>query len=183
MFEFVEKIDGMNNTEYYDGTTLRDVYGENYRPEGNKTRFIATRVFLQQVRDAMRRVELITKRIQCRTEAGLDTSDAEQELATAQNVLKLAKVEVAEEISKLCDVSMEMVLTKRYLDAMPWDEVAKTSDIKMRTVMRLHGRALPILQRILHEDGLVELAADEGAANDSADDVAGDSADDEGGIK
>ena len=51
MFEVNEKKNVVLDSEHYDGATLRDVYGENYRPEGNKPHFIETRVFLQQVRD------------------------------------------------------------------------------------------------------------------------------------
>lgn len=160
MFEVNEKKNVVLDSEHYDGATLRDVYGENYRPEGNKPHFIETRVFLQQVRDEKRRVDLLKNRMQYRKEAGLETGDVEQELAAALDNLKLATAEVAEEISKLGDVDLEMVLAKRYIDTLSWDEVAKTLDIKMRTVQRLHGRALPRMQRVLLQDGLVELAVE-----------------------
>ena len=77
MFDNKEVTTG--STEHYDGETLKDVYGAAYRPEGNKARYIETRVYLQQVRDEKHRVDLIQKRIQYRKEAGLDASEAEQE--------------------------------------------------------------------------------------------------------
>ena len=40
MFEVNEKKNVVLDSEHYDGATLRDVYGENYRPEGNKPHFI-----------------------------------------------------------------------------------------------------------------------------------------------
>lgn len=169
MFEVNEKKNVVLDSEHYDGVTLQDAFGHAYRPEGNKPHFIETRVFLQQVRDEKRRVDLLKNRVQYRKEAGLEISDVEQELAAALDNLKLATAEVAEEISKLGDVDLEMVLAKRYIDTLSWDEVAKTLDIKMRTVQRLHGRALPRMQRVLLQDGLVELEDDGGTSCDSDD--------------
>ena len=166
MFEVNEK-NNVAKTEHYDGVMLQDVYGDDYRPEGNKPHFIETREFLQQVRDQKRRVDLIESRIQYRKEAGLDTSEAEQELSAAQEKLKRVTAEVAEEISKLYNVNLEMVMVKRYIETLSWDEVAKTLDIKMRTVQKFHGRALPRLQRILLRDGMVQLAVEAKADTDA----------------
>ena len=166
MFEVNEK-NNVAKTEHYDGVMLQDVYGDEYRPEGNKPHFIETREFLQQVRDQKRRVDLIESRIQYRKEAGLDTSEAEQELSAAQEKLKRVTAEVAEEISKLYNVNLEMVMVKRYIETLSWDEVAKTLDIKMRTVQKFHGRALPRLQRILLRDGMVQLAVEAKADTDA----------------
>ena len=58
-------------------------------------------MYLQQVRDEKHRVDLIKSRIQYRKEAGLDTSEAEQELAVVQDKLKQVTAEVAEEIFML----------------------------------------------------------------------------------
>ena len=165
MFEVNEKTTG--KTEHYDGATLKDVYGAAYRPEGNKARYIETRVYLQQVRDEKHRVDLIQKRIQYRKEAGLDTSEAEQELAVVQDKLKRVTAAVAEEISKLYNVNLEMVMVKRYIDTLSWDAIAKTLDLKMRTVLKFHGKALPHMRRILLADGLVELADKSGAESDA----------------
>ena len=164
MFEVNEKTTG--KTEHYDGATLKDVYGAAYRPEGNKARYIETRGYLQQVRDEKHRVDLIKNRIRYRKEAGLDTSEAEQELAAVRDKLKLVKAEVAEEISKLYNVNLEMVMVKRYIDTLSWDDIAKTLDLKMRTVLKFHGNALPRMRRILLADGLVELAVEAKADSD-----------------
>lgn len=160
MFEVNEKNSVVLDSEHYDGETLKDVYGAAYRPDGNKARYIETRVYLQQVRDEKRRVDLIKSRIQYRKEAGLDTSEAEQELAVVQDKLKRVTAEVAEEISKLYNVNLEMVMVKRYIDTLSWDAIAKTLDLKMRTVLKFHGKALPRMRRILLADGLVELAVE-----------------------
>ena len=164
MFEDKEKTTG--KSEHYDGATLRDVYGAAYRPEGNKARYIETRVYLQQVRDEKHRVDLIKNRIQYRKEAGLDTSEAEQELTVVQDKLNRVTAEVAEEISKLYNVNLEMVMVKRYIDSLSWDDIAKTLDLKMHTVLKFHGKALPRMRRILLADGLVELAVEADAKPD-----------------
>ena len=166
MFEVNEKNNVALDSEHYDGETLKDVYGAAYRPEGNKARYIETRVYLQQVRDEKHRVDLIKSRIQYRKEAGLDTSEAEQELAVVQDKLKRVTAEVAEEISKLYNVNLEMVMVKRYIDTLSWDAIAKTLDLKMRTVLKFHGKALPRMRRILLADGLVELAVEAKADSD-----------------
>ena len=166
MFEVNEKNNAVTKTEHYAGETLKDVYGAAYRPEGNKARYIETRVYLQQVRDEKHRVDLIKSRIQYRKEAGLDTSEAEQELAVVRDKLKRVTAEVAEEISKLYNVNLEMVMVKRYIDTLSWDAIAKTLDLKMRTVLKFHGKALPRMRRILLADGLVELAVEAKADDD-----------------
>ena len=112
-------------------------------------------------------MDLIKSRIQYRKEAGLDTSEAEQELAVVQDKLKRVTAEVAEEISKLYNVNLEMVMVKRYIDTLPWDAIAKTLDLKMRTVLKFHGKALPRMRRILLADGLVELAVEAKADSDA----------------
>lgn len=167
MFEVNEKNNAVTTTEHYDGATLKDVYGAAYRPEGNKARYIETRVYLQQVRDEKHRVDLIKSRIQYRKEAGLDTCEAEQELAVAQDKLKRVTAEVAEEISKLYNVNLEMVMVKRYIDTLSWDAIAKTLDLKMRTVLKFHGKALPRMRKILLADGLVEVAVETKADTES----------------
>ena len=90
----------------------------------------------------------------------MDTSEAEQELSVVQDKLKRVTAEVAEEISKLYNVNLEMVMVKRYIDTLSWDAIAKTLDLKMRTVLKFHGKALPRMRRILLTDGLVELAVE-----------------------
>lgn len=145
----------------YDGGTMSDVFenyedirrGKGYAP----VHFVATRKYLQQVRDQKRHIQLLENRIKYRKDAGLDTSWHEEDLAQAQKELKLTIAEVAEEISKLDDINQEVVMTKRYIEVMSWDDVAETADLKMRTVQKCHGRALPRMEEILLADGLIEM--------------------------
>ena len=119
--------------------------------------FLETRKYLQQVRDLKRSIRLMENRIGYRRDAGYDTTWHEQQLEFLQTQLKITTADVAEEISKLGDVNQEVVMTKRYIDVMSWDEIAETSDLKMRTVQKCHGHALPVMEQILLEDGLITL--------------------------
>ena len=107
-------------------------------------------------------------RIKYRKDAGLDTSWHEEDLEQAKKELKLTIAEVAEEISKLDDINQEVVMTKRYIDVMTWDEVAMSADLKMRTVQKCHGHALPRLEEILLNDGLIELDEQDDDQEDKA---------------
>lgn len=145
----------------YDGSVMSDVF-ENYDEvrKGNgyaPLHFVETRKYLQRIRDQRRQIQLLENRIKYRKDAGLDTSWHEEELENSRKKLKLIIAEVAEEISKLEDINQEVVMTKRYIEGMTWDEVAESADFKMRTVQKCHGRALPRMEEILLEDGLIEL--------------------------
>lgn len=119
--------------------------------------FLETRFYLQRVRDQKRRIELLEGRIQYRKNAGLTIDYLEEELLENQNELATMIAEVAEEISKLKDVNQESVFIKRYIDILPWDEVATSLDFKMRTVQKCHGNGLPKMEKILIADGLIEI--------------------------
>ena len=150
-----------NSDGGYDGSVMSDVF-ENYDVvrKGNgyaPLHFVETRKYLQRIRDQRRQIQLLENRIKYRKNAGLDTSWHEEELEDSRKKLNLIIAEVAEEISKLEDINQEVVMTKRYIEGMTWDEVAESADFKMRTVQKCHGRALPRMEEILLEDGLIEL--------------------------
>ena len=150
----------------YDGGGMADVfenyenvkYGEGYVP----VHFLETRKYLQQVRDQKRAIGLLENRIGYRREAGMGASDIESELEDAKEKLKITIANVSEEISKVGDVNQELVLTRRYIDAMSWDDIARTVDFKMRTVQKCHGKALPRMEEILLADGLITMEGDGG---------------------
>lgn len=144
----------------YDGSAMSDVF-ENYDEvrKGNgyaPLHFVETRKYLQRIRDQRRQIQLLENRIKYRKDADLDTSWHEEELEDSRKKLKLIIAEVAEEISKLEDINQEVVMTKRYIEGMTWDEVAESADFKMRTVQKCHGRALPRMEKILLADGLID---------------------------
>ena len=151
---------GKVKTEPYDRTRMTDVF-ENYNEvRQGLTRvpvhFVETRKYLQQVRDQKHSIQLLENRIKYRKDAGLDTSWHEEELEGARKELKLIIAEVAEEISKLENINQKVVMTKRYIEGMTWDEVAESADFSMHTVQKSHGNALPRMEQILLDDGPIE---------------------------
>ena len=160
--------------EHYDGSRMSDVY-ENYDSfrwdrDGCHfpVHFLETRKYLQQVRDLKRHVKLVEDRIGYREDAGLDTDYQREELESLRQELKQTLAEVADEIGKLEDINQQVIMTKRYIDLMSWDEIAETADFKMRTVQKCHGHALPNMEKILLEDGLIVLEDDD---NDNDDEM------------
>ena len=153
--EAVDSMKAAMDTDGYDGKSVDEALG------GSRTftpvHFIETRKYLQQVRDGRRRIELLESRVKYRENAGLPTNYLLEEMDDARQSLNASIAEVAEEISKLHDVGQEMVLTRRYIDCLTWDQVAVALDMKMRTVQKLHGHALPMLEKILLDDGRVEI--------------------------
>lgn len=149
--------------EHYDGSGMTDVY-ENYNSVRRDAHgdyvpvhFVETRKYLQKVRDLKRHIELLENRISYRIDAGLDVEKHESELEELKQGLKAAIADVSEQIGKLHDINQQVVMTKRYIDMMSWEEIAESADFKMRTVQKLHGRTLPRMEQILLDDGLIEL--------------------------
>ena len=158
---------GEEAEEHYDGSRMSDVYDnyDSFRRDGFGSyipvHFLETRKYLQQVRDLKRHVKLVEDRIGYREDAGLDTDYQREELESLRQELKQTLAEVADEIGKLEDINQQVIMTKRYIDLMSWDEIAETADFKMRTVQKCHGRALPNMEKILLEDGLIVLEEDD----------------------
>lgn len=121
------------------------------------------RDFLYQVRDGKRRIDLIEKRILLRQDAmetiGSDALDAEiadlqRQAEEASGAYDLSLISVSDMISRLDDVNQQMVLTFRYIDTISdWYVIAERMGMTKAAVQKLHGRALPRLQRILERAG------------------------------
>ena len=119
--------------------------------------------FLYQVRDGKRRIDLIEKRILLRQDAmetiGSDALDAEiadlqRQAEEASGAYDLSLISVSDMISRLDDVNQQMVLTFRYIDTISdWYVIAERMGMTKAAVQKLHGRALPRLQRILERAG------------------------------
>ena len=128
--------------------------------------------YLYRVKDAERKVSLIEERIRYKKEAigahgvcygesisggtdykhssvenavmGLD--DLNDELQEAKKAYADTKVEVSDFITELEDINQQMVVTKKYICGQDWEKIATDMGMSSRTVQRIHGRALPILQ-------------------------------------
>lgn len=138
-------------------------------------RFRAVKDFLFQVKDAKRKVSLIEGRIEFREESmgargasyterlssGRDFSGSvventvaaldalRRELAEAERAYTDAKVAVSDLCAKLEDVNRQSVITRRYINGQRWEKIAQDMDMSVRSVQKLHGRALPLLEEIL----------------------------------
>ncbi len=132
--------------------------------EYNRDPLRPVRDFLYQVRDGHREVMNLEKRIALRRNVlemncademeqeltGEEVTRMENLLEEKKRVLASTVLNVSDMISQLPDVNQQMVLTYRYVDMMSdWYEIADKMGMKKAAVQKLHGRALPQLQRIL----------------------------------
>lgn len=63
--------------------------------------------------------------------------------------------EVTAVIDQVGDVDQRTVLTLRYLHGAGWDRISGDMDKDRRTVLRIHGRALTSIEKILAESQIV----------------------------
>ena len=105
-----------------------------------------TKKWLFRIRDAKHRVEMLERRISLGGSDGL-----QKQLAEAEQELKDVTSEVMDKISLLPDVNRQMVMAKRYVDLLPWEAIASDMSMSVRTVQKIHGRALPLMEEISKE--------------------------------
>ena len=131
--------------------------------------------FLYQVRDAERRIHRVEDRIEFREESigahGSSYSECipgntdyahssvenavmaidalNRELRAAENAYADVKVTVSEFIAILPDVNQQTVITKKYIRGQDWGKITTDMNMSVRSVQRLHGRTLPLLQEAL----------------------------------
>lgn len=115
-------------------------------------KFWKVKAYLFRIREAERKVELLERRMDMREDAGLNTDELRRELALAEQDAKNVAVEVTDVISRLADINQQMVMTKRYVDNLPWERIAFDMNMPIRAVQKLHGRALPLLKGMAEED-------------------------------
>lgn len=107
------------------------------------------RDYLARVRDAQDTIDVLEKRIALRAEIRLDNDELEAELANARDVLKVRKADTAETISRLKGPRVQLVMMKRYVDLLSWDEIAQEMDLGVRAVQSTHGGGLVQLEELL----------------------------------
>ena len=138
-------------------------------PHNYQSRFWRTKEYLFQVRDGKRKVSLLERRIAMRENAEptspdiVPVSDLQMQLFAAQEELKFVTMVVTDMVGMLEDVNQQMVITKRYLDGETWEQIAVDMDMALRSVHKLHGQALPILELMLFDN-----EGNEADANDEA---------------
>ena len=117
--------------------------------------FMKTREFLNQVKEAGQTVEMLKKRIEVCESAGLEPGLLCNELEAANKGLSQKIVRTAEMIAKIPDVHHQWVLFKRYVELLDWMDIAFQENMTRRAVVNAHGYALPELQSVLVEEGVI----------------------------
>ena len=121
----------------------------------NTKHYSKTREYLNQVKETVQKVEMLKKRIEFREQAGMDIGGLAAELESAMQAHSEKTVELADMISRIPRVSYQWLLTKRYVELLGWDEIAEDGNISYRTVISDHGLALPEMQDVLVDAGII----------------------------
>ncbi len=121
----------------------------------NTKHYLKTREYLNQVKETVQKVEMLKKRIEFREQAGMDIGGLAAELESAMQAHSEKTVELADMISRIPRVSYQWLLTKRYVELLGWDEIAEDGNISYRTVISDHGLALPEMQDVLVDAGII----------------------------
>ncbi len=126
--------------------------------------FINTRKYLEQVKNASQKMELLKKRIEICEEAGMNTGALPEELEAAKKDFLRKQVEVMDMISRVTRVDFQWVLSKRYVELLDWYDIACEGNMCKRMAISKHGLALPKMQDVLVSAGVI--------APEDADDIA-----------
>ena len=121
----------------------------------NTVHFIKTREYLNQVKEAAQKVEMLKKRIEFREDAGSDLATLPAELEAAMLDHKQKMVGLADMISRVSKVKYQWLLMKRYVELLDWGEIARQGNTNHRKVVSDHGLALPEMQDVLVDAGIV----------------------------
>ena len=117
--------------------------------------FIKTREYLNQVKEAAQKVEMLKKRIEFHENAGNGLSTLPEELEVAMQDHKQKMASLADMIAKVPKVKYQWILIKRYVELLDWDEIAYQGNMRYRKVVSVHGLALPEMQDVLVEAGII----------------------------
>lgn len=182
------KYKNLPNGEPFDPVKIEAIIQSVLTGKKPDEHFYKVKVFLYQVNDAKRRVQILKNQVQYRknaleyiTPSHYDAPKANGDLKSNANLCtdevaalkgRLHKAEenlaritvvVSDVICQLKDVNQQTVLQKRYIEGKRWNCVAAEMDHSVRWVQKLHGRALPQLEKILERmDGTGETRPNEG---------------------
>ena len=88
--------------------------------------FRKTREYLEQVKEAAQKVEMLKKRIDLYENVGMDADELSSELEFAMKDLALRMVTLADMIGRIPKVEYQWLLTKRYVELLDWFDIAST---------------------------------------------------------
>ncbi len=120
-----------------------------------RVHFEKTRKYLEQVQYYAQKVELLEERIKIREGAGLDTVMLQKELEAVRKDFLRRQAEVSDMISRIPRIDLQWILSKRYVKLMDWHDIACEGNMKYRTMTNKHGFALPEMQDVLIDAGII----------------------------
>ena len=92
-----------------------------------------------------------TRNVHAMEDTILKIYEMNQELDAQIDALVDKKIEISRVISRVEDVEERLVLEKRHLVFMAWNDIAADMHCSVRTVLRIHARALETVQEVLDE--------------------------------
>ena len=111
--------------------------------------FMTARTVLGRVKELTNQLEVSKRRAEYKAELGEDTSEIEAGQKNLEQSILDWKSSILEILTQLPTAMQTIVMMKRYVDLMSWEDIAEDMDVGVREVQKLHGKALPILDEML----------------------------------
>ena len=92
-----------------------------------------------------------TRNVHSLEDAIIRLMEAEEELNRQVDELIHLKIDIGETINKVRNESYRLILEKRYLCFLPWDQIASEMHYSRRWVLNKHERSLEVVDRLLAE--------------------------------
>ena len=92
-----------------------------------------------------------TRNVHSLEDAIIRLMEAEEEINRQVDELIHLKTDIGETINKVRNESYRLILEKRYLCFLPWDQIASEMHYSRRWVLNKHERSLEVVDRLLAE--------------------------------
>ena len=92
-----------------------------------------------------------TRNVHSLQDAILHLMEAEEELNHQIDELVRTKVDIGATIEMVRNESFRLILEKRYLCFLPWDQIASDMNYSRRWVLNQHDKAVDVVAKILEE--------------------------------
>ena len=92
-----------------------------------------------------------TRNVHSLEDAIIRLVEAEEEINRQVDELIHLKIDIGETINKVRNESYRLILEKRYLCFLPWDQIASEMHYSRRWVLNKHERSLEVVDRLLAE--------------------------------
>lgn len=92
-----------------------------------------------------------TRNVHSLEDAIIRLMEAEEEINRQVDELIHLKIDIGETINKVRNESYRLILEKRYLCFLPWDQIASEMHYSRRWMLNKHERSLEVVDRLLAE--------------------------------